>query len=89
MKDLPNVITPNGDMYNEYFTIDSETIKNIKLQIVNRWGKQVYYSNSYKNNWNGGDLSSGVYFYTVSGSCIMDIKGAINILKWIDQTTDW
>ncbi|MCK4360605.1 MAG: gliding motility-associated C-terminal domain-containing protein, partial [Bacteroidales bacterium] len=28
-----------------------------------RWGKKVYEINNYKNDWDGGNLSDGVYFY--------------------------
>jgi large repetitive protein len=39
------------------------------LVIINRWGSEVYRSKSYKNNWNGSDLSAGTYFY------VLKVKG--------------
>ena len=74
---IPNIITPNGDGKNDelMFVEDSgETgyeldkvindyyISN-ELVIFNRWGKKIYEINNYKNDWDGGNLSDGVYFY--------------------------
>lgn len=63
-----NVITPNADNFNEYFTIDNiEHYPNSKLTILNRYGKIIYKSVGYKNNWNGEingkTASSGTYYF--------------------------
>ncbi len=58
---VPNVISPNGDGKNDAFEITATD--DIELYIYNRWGKEVYQSVNYQNNWQGGDLASGVYFY--------------------------
>ncbi len=61
---IPNVITPNGDEFNETFFI-----KGIKtgceVHIYNRWGKIVYQAKEYKNNWSAPGLVNGVYYYLV------------------------
>lgn len=36
-----------------------------KLTIFNRWGRIVYKSNDYNNDWDGGDLPDGAYFYVL------------------------
>jgi gliding motility-associated-like protein len=62
---FPNVITPNGDLSNDYLEI--EALKpNSELSILNRWGNVVYKSTNYQNDWNGKDqqgvdLKEGVY----------------------------
>jgi len=83
LPELTNVITPNGDLYNEYFVVeeDDDEYSQVKLLIVNRWGKQVYFSDNYKNDWNGGDLSNGIYFYTLYGTCINKTKGSLSIVR--------
>ncbi len=59
-----NIITPNGDNRNETFTIENlKWYPQYELQIFNHWGKQVYQSSNYQNNWNGNNLSAGVYYY--------------------------
>jgi gliding motility-associated-like protein len=62
---FPNVITPNGDLSNEYMII--EALKpNSSVTILNRWGNVVFSTSNYQNDWNGKDqqgidLTEGVY----------------------------
>lgn len=35
------------------------------LTVFNRWGRVVYQSSNYQNDWDGGDLSDGTYFYVL------------------------
>ena len=62
---FPNVITPNGDLSNEYMII--EALKpNSSVTILNRWGNIVFSTSNYQNDWNGKDqqgidLTEGVY----------------------------
>jgi gliding motility-associated-like protein len=80
---IPNIITPNGDEFNQYFNISKvELYKNSDLTITDRWGKKVHHVTNYQNDWDGNGLSTGVYFY------VLDLrkngkvyKGLISILK--------
>ena len=36
-----------------------------QLVVFNRWGRVVYESGNYKNDWDGGNLPDGVYFYVL------------------------
>lgn len=61
-----NALTPNGDGKNE--TLYAENIElypNNTLEVYNRWGNLVYDANGYRNEWNGGDLPDGTYFYVL------------------------
>lgn len=61
---IPNVFTPNGDTFNDYFEIKKiELYPENYLSIYNRYGSLVYERSNYQNDWNGGNLSNGVYFY--------------------------
>ena len=61
---IPNIITPNGDEFNQYFNISKiELYKQSDLTILDRWGKQIYHVIHYQNDWDGNGLSSGVYYY--------------------------
>jgi gliding motility-associated-like protein len=62
---IPNIFTPNGDGANDLLVIRNLP-ENSQIVISNRWGKEVYSSKDYKNDWNGGDISDGVYFYRLS-----------------------
>lgn len=78
---IPNVITPNGDNKNDqlfikelvsennYMEIDlQEVYLSNELLIFDRWGKKVYNQTNYKSgDWDGGNLSDGVYFYIFKG----------------------
>jgi gliding motility-associated-like protein len=64
---FPNVMTPNEDGKNDYFTIgNADQFTNVRLVIFNRWGKPVYQTDNYNNDFGGTiKLSDGVYFYEV------------------------
>ncbi|HOX81991.1 MAG TPA: gliding motility-associated C-terminal domain-containing protein, partial [Chryseolinea sp.] len=79
--ELPNVITPNGDSKNDYFIVDNEIAGLVSLQVFNRWGNEVYHSSAYQNQWNGEDLSPGVYYVVLEGPCIEKSKGLVSIIK--------
>jgi gliding motility-associated-like protein len=81
-----NIFTPNGDGINDLLRFDLlEQFDGNKLQIFNRWGKLVFESANYQNDWNGGDLKDGTYFYVLDiddPSGIQDIfKGTITIVR--------
>lgn len=78
---IPNVISPNGDAYNEHFIVSGITEK-IALFVYNRWGKLVYYAADYQNNWKGEGLSKGNYYYKIQphSPCSEQRKGWLTIL---------
>ncbi|MFO0477770.1 MAG: gliding motility-associated C-terminal domain-containing protein [Bacteroidota bacterium] len=62
--EIPNIITPNGDGVNELFTIKNiDQHPNSSLIIFDRWGRKVYETPNYNNEWKGEGLSDGTYFY--------------------------
>jgi len=75
---ISKVITPNGDLYNEFFTITGvETCGFVvELKIFNRWGAKIYDNSNYQNNWNGfahnssvgqaEKVPNGTYFYIIN-----------------------
>jgi gliding motility-associated-like protein len=80
---IPNVFTPNGDASNQYFVIPDLTKSRWDLEVFNRWGRSVYSQKNYANNWDGGQLASGVYYYNVINSFCRDrgYKGVVSILR--------
>ena len=53
-----------------------------ELYIFNRWGRIVYKSTNYQNDWDGGKLPDGVYFYVLKAhGAISDevYKGSVTI----------
>lgn len=62
---IPNVFSPNGDGLNDFFFVEGITGTNNTVKIFNRWGRIVFEARNYNNNWNGGEVSDGTYFYEI------------------------
>ncbi len=61
---IPNVITPNGDGYNDRFVISGiEKYPGSQLFILNRDGQVLYQTLNYQNDWSAQNLPDGTYFY--------------------------
>lgn len=79
---IPNVLTPNGDEYNQKLVFENIENPAWSLQILNRWGKQVYFSARYENNWDSGSVASGVYYYRLHSKNLNKVvKGWLHILR--------
>jgi gliding motility-associated-like protein len=84
---ISNLMTPNGDGYNDNWTISNiEYHPNTEVVIVNREGQQVFKSESYNNDWDGTRsgkiLPDGTYYYIIKFENDTKVyKGAITILK--------
>jgi gliding motility-associated-like protein len=73
----PQGISPNGDGRNDFLIIPGllATPPPYTLYVYNRMGNLVYEKENYLNDWNGGDLPDGTYYY------IIDYKGRKTNLK--------
>jgi len=63
-----NTITPNGDGFNDTWTIVGiERFPDAEVKVYSRWGQIVYRKRGYTNNpgWDGGDLPEAVYYYVI------------------------
>ncbi|MBK8805804.1 MAG: tandem-95 repeat protein [Bacteroidales bacterium] len=89
---IPDMFTPNGDGYNDYFRIDGlEDFPENYLIIYNRWEHIVYEKENYENDWNGfatsalidgSKLPEGTYFYILELKSIEKVfKGSVYIKK--------
>jgi len=73
----PNVITPNNDGKNDVFAI-AET--GSKLKVWNGWGKMVFQTDDYKNDW-GKDVASGTYYYFLESPSGINCNGWVQVMK--------
>jgi gliding motility-associated-like protein len=79
---IPNVFTPNGDGINETFVIPKAlAIPNCKLLIYNRWGKVVFRTDNYQNDWDGEKHSDGVYYFVFTEPNGDAESGTVTILR--------
>jgi gliding motility-associated-like protein len=67
--EFQNVISPNGDGINDRLDLGSY-YHDVHLSIFDRWGKRIYTSDHYQNDWSGttmggGQVPDGVYYYFV------------------------
>jgi len=74
---LSNVITPNGDGKNDIFYVP---VSGSSLEIYNRWGKSIYKSAAYKNDFGKG-IANGTYFYVVDTPGGNHCKGWLEVLE--------
>ncbi|MEO1712397.1 MAG: gliding motility-associated C-terminal domain-containing protein, partial [Bacteroidota bacterium] len=86
-----NVITPDGDGFNETLVIQClELYEDHLLEIYDRWGQLVFTTTQYDNTWNGLDMAStelpeGAYFfvfqYRKNDGSLAQVKGHITLLR--------
>ena len=62
--DEENNENTRGFEYESYNALNDYYLRT-ELTIFNRWGRIVYKSNDYKNDWDGGKLPDGTYFYVL------------------------
>ena len=61
-----NVITPNGDGINDLWVIEGlSKYPGNSVQLFDKWGDIVFDKQSYNNDWGGGSLPDGTYFYLI------------------------
>ncbi len=77
--DMPNVFTPNGDGFNDFFVPDFASLKFVTIQIFSKSGQRVYHfeaEGEAVSEWKGWDgkinnsdryAEPGVYYYVIRG----------------------
>jgi gliding motility-associated-like protein len=88
---VSQAITPNGDGVNDTWVIyNLGNHPGSIVRVFNRWGKEVFYSNDYQNNWTGHYKNnseklptSGSYFYQIDlgGDGSIDAQGWLYITQ--------
>jgi gliding motility-associated-like protein len=88
--EIPNVFTPNDDGTNDVFTIKATGVKDITLEIYNRWGQKMYEFTGAKAAWdgmtaNGNEASAGTYFYFIKATgvdgTVYEKQGPVTIFR--------
>lgn len=85
---VTNAFSPNGDGYQdtwEIHNLNQDKYSNCKVMVYNRWGNRVFFSEGYKQPWdgrmNGELLPPGTYYYTISlNESHKPVRGSLLIL---------
>ena len=80
------LFTPNSDGFNDFWEIpDLESYGNCDVRVYNRWGKLVFSSTEYNNEWdgtsNGVNLPSAAYYFILKSETAGTITGTVNIVR--------
>lgn len=87
---IPNVFTPNGDSENQVFKIVGVDLKEVQIDIYNRWGIKIHSLNTLQEGWdgktnNGLEAPAGTYFYIVNATTfngeVLSQKGAFSLFR--------
>ncbi len=87
---VPNVFSPNGDGYNEVFSINSIGLKDLYVEIYDRWGLKMSDFSSLTGGWDGKsasgkDAPEGTYYYVLKAhgndNKEYDLKGYLMLMR--------
>ncbi|MBL4665421.1 MAG: gliding motility-associated C-terminal domain-containing protein [Nitrospinaceae bacterium] len=84
---VSNMITPNGDGFNDIWYIDNiDFYSECEVAIYNRYGYKVYSKSGYVNDWDGTSsgilLPDGTYYYVITCPGNSEpFKGPVTILR--------
>lgn len=87
---IPNAISPNGDGKNDVWKLGFIKLlyPNATVEIYNRWGQQIFFSEGYEFPWdgtyNGEQVTQGTYYYIIHLNVESEpnpYKGTILVLK--------
>jgi gliding motility-associated-like protein len=86
---IPNTITPNGDLINDFWTIGGiQRFERAQVTVYDRWGQEVFQSIGYPQPWdgthNGNKLPTAAYYYVIELNSldvkIPPISGSITLI---------
>lgn len=83
---ISSLFTPNNDGMNDFWYIPGlYEMGQVHVKVYNRFGKLVYESAAYNNDWdgtwNGKPLPSASYYYIINSPVRGIIKGTVNIVR--------
>jgi len=85
-ENILNLFTPNNDGFNDLWEIPGiDEFGRCDVRVFNRWGKMVFSSTDYHNDWDGtsdGDiLPPAAYYYIIKTETAGIITGTVNIVR--------
>ncbi|MBL8001323.1 MAG: PKD domain-containing protein [Flavobacteriales bacterium] len=87
----PNAFTPDGDGLNDVWSVTGYGEKEVELTVFNRWGEQIYSTNSLLKPWdgtyNGQPVKQDVYVYVMKYNAVCQdavfttARGHVSVLR--------
>jgi gliding motility-associated-like protein len=88
---VKNAFTPNNDGVNDTWMVydQFDCLKNVRVQVFNRYGSRVFESQNYRNDWRGtyggSTLPDATYYYVVDfflqDGRLYQVRGDVTILR--------
>lgn len=92
---LPNVFTPDGDGFNDYFMpFPYDNVASVNFIVYDRWGRAVFKTQHPDLNWDGNNMNSkqkcpdgtyyyvcDVYLYSLLGIIQTPLHGSITLIR--------
>ncbi len=67
---IPNSFSPNNDEQNNFFKPIFSNVKELNMEIYNRWGEKIFENSSLNEGWNGEykntPCEQGIYLYLIN-----------------------
>ncbi len=86
--ELPNLISPDNDGVNDKWVLPSYITSQspeIKVEILNEYGKQVFITDNYQNDWPDSDVvipkTNPVFYFIISAKDQILKQGTITVIK--------
>lgn len=87
---VPSAFTPNNDGLNDVFKPSGIRFQHmVEMRIFNRWGQELFYTNSNENGWDGTyhgvPQDMGTYYFMITvadpGGANKTYKGSFNLIR--------
>jgi len=86
----PNVFTPEGSPgFNDKFQVGfgngdktpADVGIKLSLTVVDRWGKTVFHSTDYQNDWDASNVGGGIYYIELKLGGLASCRSWLHVLK--------
>jgi gliding motility-associated-like protein len=71
---VPNAFSPNNDGFNDAFIIEGLEPRGYRLEIFNRWGDVLFYSENPEEPWIGQNQLAGAEYFVPDGVYIWKLR---------------
>jgi gliding motility-associated-like protein len=86
---IPNTFIPDGDRFNNEFFGSFIGVESIKMEVFNRWGESLYFTNDKAFRWdgkvNGKQIQDGTYIWLLKYIPVRGVEqtmtGHVNVLR--------